>query len=107
MGWKGFAAGWKRHLVLGFQAVVAGMAVGIISQMVLFVIVGVESWLLPGFLESIPSGVRTTISVAFIVLILLPLYGLLLRQMAGIGGVHKTLRGEVKDGKWRKRDAIQ
>lgn len=107
MLWKAFTEGWKGHLVLGFQAVVAGMAVGIVSQLLMFATMGLEAWLLPGFIESIPPGVRTAITVAFFVLVLLPLYGLLLRQMGGVGGVHKTLRGEVKDGKWRRRDAMR
>lgn len=104
---RGLAAGWKEHLVLGFQAVVAGVAVAIISQLVMFVIVGLDAWLMPGFLESIPSGIRTTITVAFFVLILLPLYGLFIKQMGSNGGLHTTIRGRVKNGRWHRRNAVE
>ncbi len=103
---KRFWKAWRNHLVFGFQAALAGIAVGILYQLFLFVVLGIERWLFPGMFGQVPENLKTVGTVSFFILVLLPLYGFLLSQMMGAGRSISTARGEVREGIWRRRRGV-
>jgi hypothetical protein len=104
---KALFAGWGKHTLLGFQAIVAAMAAAIVTQLVQAGAILLCESLSPGWLAGIPEIVRMAMGIAYLVFFVLPLFGLLLSQVSGPGRRFSTRRGEVREGRWEKNGGIR
>ncbi len=105
MQFKAFEAAWKKYFLLGFQATLAATATAILALLVQAGVTLLCNWLAPGWIAGIPQTMETIISIAYFVLFVLPLFGLLLSQVSGLGRSSSTMRGEVRDGRWSRGHA--
>jgi hypothetical protein len=105
MHYRAFEASWRKHMLLGFQATLAAVATTILSLLAQGGVKLLCDWLSPGWIAGIPQIVATVIGIAYFVLFMLPLFGLLFSQVSGLGRSSSTMGGEVRDGRWRKREA--
>lgn len=104
MDFKALYAGWGRHTVLGFQATMAAMATAILTHLVQAGAILLCESVSPGWIVGIPETMRMGLGIAFLVFFVLPLFGILLSQVSGLGRRFSTRRGKARDGRREKQE---